>query len=196
MQTPKSSCGGVEQWIYLCLQTIYSVHFLSPVNGSVSAPESLHCVLANFTCERISCCWRKGSCRYRSGHSQMQANFFSAYPSCPKVMFSLNRKLSSRSSWVMWHHFSLQMYEQKPITRKCQHWVTYMFCVYSGSTQIVTDEGNVYRWSNKPQLKVTEIYWLNTSWISGQWQPQCFELLCWISGCHPSQAPLCVGTSS
>lgn len=31
-----------------------------------------------------------------------------SYPSCPKVMFSLNRRLSSRSSCVMWHHFSLQ----------------------------------------------------------------------------------------
>lgn len=31
-----------------------------------------------------------------------------AHPSCPKVMFSLKRRLSSRSSWVMWHHFSLQ----------------------------------------------------------------------------------------
>ena len=30
------------------------------------------------------------------------------HPSCPKVMFSLNRRLSSRSSWVMWHHLSLQ----------------------------------------------------------------------------------------
>lgn len=30
------------------------------------------------------------------------------YPSCPKVMFSLKRRLSSRSSCVMWHHFSLQ----------------------------------------------------------------------------------------
>lgn len=33
------------------------------------------------------------------------------YPSCPKVMFSLNRRLSSRSSWVMWHHLSLQAQE-------------------------------------------------------------------------------------
>lgn len=31
-----------------------------------------------------------------------------AHPSCPKVMFSLKRRLSSRSSCVMWHHFSLQ----------------------------------------------------------------------------------------
>lgn len=31
-----------------------------------------------------------------------------SHPSCPKVMFSLNRRLSLRSSWVMWHHFSLQ----------------------------------------------------------------------------------------
>lgn len=34
-----------------------------------------------------------------------------SHPSCPKVMFSLNRRLSSRSSWVMWHHFSLQAQE-------------------------------------------------------------------------------------
>lgn len=31
-----------------------------------------------------------------------------SHPSCPNVMFSLKRRLSSRSSWVMWHHFSLQ----------------------------------------------------------------------------------------
>lgn len=30
------------------------------------------------------------------------------HPSCPKVMFSLKRRLSFLSSWVMWHHFSLK----------------------------------------------------------------------------------------
>lgn len=39
-----------------------------------------------------------------------------AHPSCPKVMFSLKRRLSSRSSCVMWHHFSLQGTSQSGTT--------------------------------------------------------------------------------
>lgn len=56
----------------------------------------------------------------------------SPYPSCPKVMFSLNRRLSSRSSWVMWHHFSLQTSKQilyreasTPPSRPTKRWATH-----------------------------------------------------------------------
>lgn len=34
------------------------------------------------------------------------------HPSWPKVMFSLNLELSSFSSWVIWHHFSLNVQKQ------------------------------------------------------------------------------------
>lgn len=42
------------------------------------------------------------------GHERRGFGPQHSYPSCPNVMFSLKRRLSSRSSWVMWHHFSLQ----------------------------------------------------------------------------------------
>lgn len=42
------------------------------------------------------------------------------HPSWPKVMFSLNLELSSFSSWVIWHHFSLQVQKQGVKVRS--HW--------------------------------------------------------------------------
>lgn len=47
----------------------------------------------------------------RPAFSSRGARGGGTHPSCPKVMFSLNRRLSSRSSWVMWHHLSLQAQE-------------------------------------------------------------------------------------
>lgn len=47
-----------------------------------------------------------------------------AHPSCPKVMFSLKRRLSSLSSCVMWHHFSLQGTSPPGITNRPQQEVS------------------------------------------------------------------------